>query len=273
METVRALPEYEVYALRFARMERSVHDNFIHRDEHDGPMPLDFFVWLLRAGDDVVLVDTGFGARSATARQRTLMHCPISALAYLGVKPESVRDVIITHLHWDHAGNLDKLPNARFHIQDEEVEYATGRCMCEPYLRRAFEVEDVCDLVRRVYEERVCFHRGSNSLRAGLELIHIGGHTKGLQAVRVHTARGWVVLASDAAHYYANMERRNPFVVVWNVADMLAGHAELLRQAASPEHVVPGHDPLVLERYPLVPGVPVDIACLHLNPRQEEQRI
>ncbi len=260
------LPEYEVYALRFASMERTTSENFMYRDAHDEAMSMDFFVWLIRSGPEVVLVDTGFGARSAAQRQRALAHCPIAALSHLGVEAGQVRDVILTHLHWDHAGNLDKLPNATFHIQDAEVDYATGRCMCEPFLRRAYAVEDVCDLVRRVYEERVRFHQGDAVLKPGIELIHVGGHTKGLQAVRVHTARGWVVLASDAAHYYANMTRRNPFPVVWNVAAMLEGHAALARRAASAEHVVPGHDPLVLVRYPRLAGLPVDVACLHREP-------
>ncbi|MNV62636.1 N-acyl homoserine lactonase [compost metagenome] len=211
-------------------------------------------------------MDTGFGERSATARKRPLECCPIDALRHLDVDPDAIRDVVLTHLHWDHAGNLDKLPNATFHVQDAEMSFATGRCMCEPVLRRAFAVEDVCDVVRRVYEERVCFHDGDDALAPGVELLHVGGHTKGLQAVRVHTARGWVVLASDAAHYYANMTRRIPFPVVIDVEQMLAGHARLLKCATTPDHFVPGHDPLVLARYPHVEGVPVPIACLHREP-------
>jgi len=264
--TEHALPEYEVYALRFASMTRRQTENFIFRDEHDGVVEMDFFVWLIRHGKTAILVDTGFGERSATARKRPLECCPIDALRHLDVDPSAIRDVVLTHLHWDHAGNLDKLPNATFHVQDAEMSFATGRCMCEPVLRRAFAVEDVCDVVRRVYEERVCFHDGDDALAPGVELLHVGGHTKGLQAVRVHTARGWVVLASDAAHYYANMTRRIPFPVVIDVEQMLAGHARLLKCATTPDHFVPGHDPLVLARYPHVEGVPVPIACLHREP-------
>lgn len=264
--TTPILPCYEVYALRFASMQRRTSENFIFRDEHDGVVDMDFFVWLIRDKETTMLVDTGFGERGAANRNRPLEHCPIAALRHLDVNPDDIRNVVLTHLHWDHAGNLDKLPNATFHIQDAEAAYATGRCMCEPVLRRAFAVDDVCDFVRRVYEDRVCFHNGDTTLAPGIELIHVGGHTKGLQAVRVHTARGWVVLASDAAHYYANVTRRMPFPVVVDVAEMLAGHAKLLRSASSPDHFVPGHDPLVLERYPRLPDVPVAVACLHLEP-------
>jgi len=260
--TTPALPQYDVYAIRFASMPRLRSHNFMHLDDHDGPMPLEFFVWLIRGAGTTVLVDTGFGPRSAASRSRKLDHCPIDALNALGVAPADVTDAIITHLHWDHAGNLDKLPVARIHIQDAEVEYATGRCMCEPYLRRAYSVDDVCDLVRRVYEERVVFHKGDWTLKPGIEGIHVGGHTRGLQAVRVHTARGWIVLASDAAHYYANIEQNNPFPIAADVTAMLAGYRKLMGLAESPDHFVPGHDPLVLKRYPLLKGVPFEAACL-----------
>jgi glyoxylase-like metal-dependent hydrolase (beta-lactamase superfamily II) len=72
----------------------------------------------------------------------------------------------------------------------------------------------------------------------------------GLQVVRVATRRGWLVLASDASHFYANMEQARPFPIVWSVADMLDGYARLRALAESAAHIIPGHDPLVLERYP-----------------------
>lgn len=261
------LPCHEVYALRYATMQRRGPENFIlGGDEHDGVVNMDFFVWVIRHGDQVVLVDTGFGERGSKARGRPLECCPIEALRQLDIDPARIRTVVLTHLHWDHAGNLDKLPNATFHLQDAEAAFATGRCMCEPVLRRAFAVDDVCDFVRSVYDDRVVFHEGDDTLAPGIELLLIGGHTRGLQAVRVHTERGWVILASDAAHYYANLTRRLPFPVVVDVAAMLAGHARLLKLADSADHFVPGHDPLVLERYPRVPGTEAAIACLHQAP-------
>ena len=72
----------------------------------------------------------------------------------------------------------------------------------------------------------------------------------GLQFVRVHTRRGWVVVASDASHYYENMLQRRPYTTVFNVGDMIQGWGRLLALADSPDHVVPGHYPAVLRRYP-----------------------
>jgi glyoxylase-like metal-dependent hydrolase (beta-lactamase superfamily II) len=74
--------------------------------------------------------------------------------------------------------------------------------------------------------------------------------TLGTQCVRVRTRRGWVVLASDAAHFYENMERTAPFPIVYSVADMVDGYRTMRALADSDRHVVPGHDPLVMARYP-----------------------
>ena len=260
------LPDYEIYAIRYATHDRQRSDNFIQRDLHDGPMPMDFFVWLLRAGEREILVDTGFNAAAAAARSRTLLRCPIEALRTLGVDPDRIKDVVLTHLHYDHAGNLAKLPHARFHVQDAELEYVTGRCMCYGPLRHAYSVEDVVEMVRNVYADRVIFHAGDHELFPGVELMLIGGHTRGLQALRVHTARGWVVLASDASHYYANMEQDRPFPIVYNVADMLAGYRKVAAAADSASHIVPGHDPEVLRRYPAWRDDRIGIACLHQAP-------
>jgi glyoxylase-like metal-dependent hydrolase (beta-lactamase superfamily II) len=260
------LPVYEVFALRYASMERTRSANFIFRDAHDGPMPMSFFVWLLKGENGCILVDTGFNEAAARERNRKLDCCPVDSLRLLGVNPAEIRDVILTHLHYDHAGNIDKLPMATFHVQDSEMEYATGRCMCHGVLRHAYSVEDVVQLVRRVYSDRVKFHDGNADVAPGVQLIHIGGHTKGLQAVRVHTRRGWIVLASDASHYYANSEDGNPFPIVYNVADMLEGHKTCVKFADSIDHVVPGHDPLVLARYPVLKDCALSVACLHEPP-------
>jgi len=96
----------------------------------------------------------------------------------------------------------------------------------------------------------VTFHDCRQELAAGLTVHRVGGHSAGLQVVRVFTQRGWVVIASDATHFYANMQRGFPFPTVYNIGDMLEGHRTLHRLADSPDHIVPGHDPLVMSLYP-----------------------
>ncbi|WP_227870630.1 N-acyl homoserine lactonase family protein [Orrella marina] len=261
------LPVYEIFALRYAQIEeRRRNENFIAHDPHDGPMPMDYFVWVIRNQERTILVDTGFSERAAKARKRKLLRCPVESLKLLGIDPVTVEDVIITHLHYDHAGNIHKLPNAHFHIQEDEMHYACGHHMCQGLFRHAYDVEDVVELVRRVYAERVLFYQGDQTLAPGIELVLVGGHTKGLQSVRVHTERGWVVLASDASHYYDNMMNISPFPIVYHVGDMVDGYAKLKRLAASEDHIIPGHDPQVRKRYPFE-GLPEnDIVKLHVAP-------
>jgi len=241
---------YEVYAIKYAHHARRASENFIGGDAHDGPMPLDYFVWLIRGGGREIVVDTGFSAAMAAKRGRDHLRCPTLGLKMLGCDARAVKDVVITHLHYDHAGNFDLFPSAALHLQDLEMRYATGRFMGHECFRGAYEVEDVVGMVRRVYEDRVSFHDGDEEIAPGVSLHLIGGHTMGIQAVRVATRRGWLVLASDASHFYANMEQTRPFPIVWSVADMVEGYRKLQRLAESPAHIIPGHDPLVLERYP-----------------------
>jgi glyoxylase-like metal-dependent hydrolase (beta-lactamase superfamily II) len=251
------LPHYEILALRYATMQdRTAAQNFLFPDDHATPMPIDYYVWAIRGEGRTIVVDTGFGPRSAAARGRTLMQTPNAALAAVGIDAATVSDVIITHLHYDHAGCLEDFPAAMFHLQDAEMSFATGRCMCHAALRAPMELEDVLQAVREVYAGRVRFHDGTATIAPGITTHLVGGHSGGLQIVRVHTDRGWVVLASDAAHFWANIRRRQPFPLVVDVFRMAEGWRICEELSDGPDHVIPGHDPLVLTRFPQVPGNP-----------------
>ncbi|SHH38309.1 N-acyl homoserine lactonase family protein [Pollutimonas bauzanensis] len=245
-------PHYEVTALKYATRDGRRPNHFIGGDPHDAPMPMDYYIWLIRNEDRVVLVDVGFDQDMADKRGRTLLRSPAEALSLMGVASVSVRDIVITHLHNDHVGTFHEYENATFHLQDEEMEFATGRYMRSEAFSRAYEPDHVTGMVRLVYQDRVAFHRGDAEIAPGISVHHIGGHTAGLQVLRVHTARGWVVLASDASHYYEHFERGRCFPLMFHLGDALEGYRRLHRLADSPAHIVPGHDPMVMERYPPV---------------------
>jgi glyoxylase-like metal-dependent hydrolase (beta-lactamase superfamily II) len=267
-ETVEPMGNtHEIYALRYATMSpRTPHLNFLVPDPHETTaQDLDYFVWLIRGGGRDILVDTGFNAEEAGLRDRKLTLNPVDALERFGVKADSIRDIVVTHLHYDHAGNLERFPHARFHLQDREMSYATGRCMCNGMLRHPFSIEHVTLMVRHVYGERVSFHSGDGEVAPGVTVHRVGGHSDGLQVVRVETGRGPVVLASDAAHYYANLQRRSPFPIVYNVGDMAQGWEIVERLAGHPDRFIPGHDPIVSEIYPRASDK-VDAFALHLKP-------
>lgn len=264
-----AVCEYEVYALRYATVNRAASDNFLGRpaaDLHDCEMPLDFYVWLIRNAEVNILVDTGFSPASAAARKRDYLCSPVDGLKLLGIEPEAVDHVVLTHFHYDHAGNTDSFPRACFHVQDAEMRFATGRYMAHPGLNHFYAVADVQGLIGHVFDGRVRFHDGTGQVAEGVSLHRIGGHTDGLQVVRVHTKRGWVVLASDAAHYYRNKMDAAPFPAIFNVGDMLEGWRLIDELAESPQHIIPGHDPEVRRLYPALDLSEVDISLLHEIP-------
>lgn len=242
---------YEVLTLKYAeKRDRIRADNFIMADDHASPGPMDYFVWVIRNAARTVVVDTGFDEAEAEKRGRAVLRSPANALGLIGVDAATVTDVVITHLHYDHAGTLGAFPAARFHLQAAEMAYATGPCMCHGHLRLPFTADHICEMVKNVYSGRVVFYDGGAEIAPGITVHKIGGHSRGLQSLRVMTASGPVVLASDASHYYENFEMGKPFPIVADMEDVLNGYATLKRLAGTARRVVPGHDPLVLVRYP-----------------------
>jgi len=266
-------PLWEAYAIRYGRHDRPAQANFLMplSDPHEA-MPLDYFVWLLRGpaeggGIREVLVDTGFDAALAEKRGRTLSRSIAASLAAMGTDAAAIQDVVITHLHYDHAGSIGAFPNARLHIQDREMAFATGRHMCTACIRVPFEADHVVAMIRALYADRVQFHDGDGEVAPGVTVHRVGGHSDGLQVVRVETARGPVVIASDALHFYANSRTGNPFPIIFDLGAMTQGWRIAKRLAGGDEtRVIPGHDPEVRTRFPAVPGQDGEVVALHLAP-------
>jgi glyoxylase-like metal-dependent hydrolase (beta-lactamase superfamily II) len=246
------MSDWEVHAVKYAdRNARTRADSFIFDDNHDAPHAMDYFMWVLRRGDEVILVDTGYDDAEAANRDRPIRMNPHEALAPLRLKAEDITTVIVTHLHYDHAGGLHLFPNATLHMQAAEMAFATGPCMCHDTLRMPFTADHVCEAVKRLYAGKLTFHDGEAEVAEGVTVHCIGGHSRGLQCVRVRTSAGWLVLASDAAHFYENFEARKPFPIVVDLQNMLDGFDTLQRLASSPDLIIPGHDPLVRSYFPV----------------------
>jgi glyoxylase-like metal-dependent hydrolase (beta-lactamase superfamily II) len=232
-------------------------------------MPLDYFIWLLRAPDgQEIVVDTGFDEETAAGRGRTIARNVRDSLKAMGTDAAKVSDVIITHLHYDHAGSLGMFPGAKFHLQEREMHFATGRHMCVHAIRLPFEAAHVVAMVKALYADRVVFHDGDGEVAPGVSVHRVGGHSDGLQVVRVQTARGPVVLASDAMHFYANALSGNPFPIIYDLGAMAAGWRAAKKLAGGDDsRVIPGHDPDVRRRFPEVPGQGGEVVALHLPPK------
>ncbi|MDF2874503.1 N-acyl homoserine lactonase family protein [Pantoea agglomerans] len=264
------IPEYEVYALRYAEhRDRSRNENFISHDEHDNsPMPLDFYCWLIRSEHAVLMVDTGFNRELAKKRNRHYYTSPEMLLKKLGINADSIDKIIVTHMHYDHIGNLKAFPNALLYMQEKEMHYCTGRNMLHRYVRAPYDSENIANAVYRLHEGKVRYVGKREEILPGIETLHVGGHTDGLQIVTVNTARGKIVLASDAAHYWCHVDDSTPFPIVMNIPDMLSAHETIKKLVSGMTHIIPGHDPQVRTVFPQFENEE-NIVQLHLDPTGE----
>ncbi len=245
------MTEWTVHAVKYAdRNARTRAESFVFDDNHDAPHAMDYFMWVLRGAGQTILVDSGYDSAEAQARGRPIAMAPHQALAPLGLSPEDISTLIVTHLHYDHAGGLHLFPNATLHLQTAEMAYATGPCMCHDTLKMPFTAGHVCEAIQRLYSGKLVFHEGDAEIAEGVTVHCIGGHSRGLQCVRVRTSVGWLALASDAAHFYENQRLRKPFPIVVDVQNMLDGFVRLERMASHPDLIIPGHDPLVRSAFP-----------------------
>ncbi|MEP3332568.1 N-acyl homoserine lactonase family protein [Sedimentitalea sp.] len=245
------MSDWEVYCIKYAdRNARTRTDSFVFDDNHDAPHPMDYFMWLLRRDNEVIVVDTGYDDAEAQARARPIRLDPCEALRPFGIAPQDVTRIIVTHLHYDHAGGLHLFPNATLHLQTAEMAYATGPCMCHDTLKMPYTAGHVCEAIMRLYAGKVVFHEGEAEIAEGVSVHCLGGHSRGLQCVRVRTQAGWLVLASDASHFYENVFARKPFPIVVDLQNMLDGFDTLRRLASAPQLIIPGHDPLVRTYFP-----------------------
>ncbi|MGH3318804.1 MAG: N-acyl homoserine lactonase family protein [Streptosporangiaceae bacterium] len=246
---------FRVYALRYGHREAVRGEHFYGHDPcGDQPMPMDYFVWAAVSPRATVVVDAGFSPEVARRRGRTHLASPVDLLAQVGVDAAEAPLVAVTHLHYDHTGYLPAFTAARFVVQEAEMAFWAGRHAGRGEFARLCEPDDLAFLVRANATGRVRQISGDRELAPGLSVHHLGGHTPGLQAVRVRTGRGHVVLASDASHYRANVDEDRPFSIVHTLPAMYDAFDRLRELADDPELIVPGHDPAVLDRYATTPG-------------------
>lgn len=260
---------HEIYAIKYGSHERKKAENYVGGDPHDIIEGIDYFVWAIVGPHGTFVVDTGFDDAMAAKRKRKLGKPIAEGLKTIGIDAGKVENVIVSHLHYDHTGNYDLFPRARYHLQDVEMGYATGRHMCHDHLRIPFEEEDVVAMVRKVFAGRVTFHDGVDQIVPGITVHKVGGHSKGLQCIRVKTRRGYVVLAADATHLYSHIEQGRIFPITFHIGEVLEGYDTIKKLAGgSMSHVIPGHDPLVLDRYPAAKaGLEGWVAKLDADPK------
>jgi glyoxylase-like metal-dependent hydrolase (beta-lactamase superfamily II) len=250
---------YQVYALKYAERDTTACQFFYREPSHD-PLTLHYYVWLILGGPEPILVDTGFPEDEAQARGMRRYVSPAAVVERVGVTAARVPVAIITHLHYDHWAGHRLFPTAEFWIQRDEVAFWTGPYGRTPAFRQSANVGALSALVDLMYAGRVRVLHGDHEVRPGIRVHRVGGHTAGLQIVTVETARGRVVLTSDASHFYRNVETRQPVQIVTNLPEMLEAFETIHALAGREGLIVTGHDPDVAKRFSVVDDGVIRIA-------------
>jgi glyoxylase-like metal-dependent hydrolase (beta-lactamase superfamily II) len=250
-------PVYEVYALRYATLPNFPVAELVAGADPARKLDIAMMIWLIRGNGRNILVDSGFyHDRFFKDWQVKDFTKPSDTLKALDLKPEDITDVVITHMHWDHADGMDLFPNARIWIQKDELEYYAGEAWQSKETHGGVDPEDVLTLVKLNTESRVGLVDGdAREIIPGITCYIGGKHTYQSQYVGVSTKAGIVVLASDNMYLYENLEKHVPIAATLDAASNLRAQ-DRMKQLASSKLVIPGHDPAVMTRFPAVaPGV------------------
>jgi glyoxylase-like metal-dependent hydrolase (beta-lactamase superfamily II) len=249
---------WEVLAVRYGTRQATRREVFYRWDaygEPDSALRMDYFFWVLRAGDSTILVDTGFDPDVAARMGRTSVCTPEQALRSLGIAPESVGLVIVTHMHYDHIGNLRRFPAAKLVVAERELDFWCGPMAARAQFAAHVVPGEIAFLADAAGAGRARLVRDELEPAAGVQVSRVGGHSPGQLIVRVSAAEGEIVLASDALHYYEELEKDRPCSVLADLEDAyraLDTLRELIRDGR--RTLVAGHDPLVTERFPTLEG-------------------
>jgi glyoxylase-like metal-dependent hydrolase (beta-lactamase superfamily II) len=250
-------PTYEISAIRYATLKDFAVSGLIAGADKSRKMDIAMMVILIRGGGRNILFDCGFYREKFMQQWRPAHYeRPSVALQRAGLKPEDITDVIISHIHWDHADGFDLFPKAKIWIQKDELQYYAGEAW-QGHRRTAADAEDILGLVKLNTEGKVGLVNGdAQEILPGITAYIGGKHTWQSQYITVNSAAGTVVLASDNVYLNENLEKRLPIAATLDAESNLKAQDRMKQMAASPKLIITGHDPAVMTSFPeIAPGV------------------
>ena len=240
---------YEVYAVQYGTLKNFPLAGLVKGEDPKKRLDIAMLVWLIKGNGRNVLVDAGFYREQFIQQWKPVdLVRPSEAIGALGLKPEDITDIVISHAHWDHMDGADLFPRARVWIQKEEFNYYS-----EPDHQKntgVFPV-DMQMLATLKEQNRLELVDGDDKeILPGITVYTGGRHTYASQYVGVNTSKGIVILASDNVYLYENIEKSLPIPATFDAESNLRAQERMKKLAASPDLIVPGHDPAVFVKFP-----------------------
>ena len=249
-------PDHSIYAVKYAG-PFSVYSgyNVWQWDMATSEFDLEnWYLWCITGGDATVVVDTGADLELTQRRKKSeLVESPAVALGRLGVDAADVEHVVLTHLHWDHAGGVHLFPRATFYLQAAEYHFWTRDPIgSRPPFANMTDDASLQYLTQLEGTKRLVLLDGDREILPGIQCLSAAGHTPGQQAVVVSTKRGKAIIGSDCAHVFRNYTEDWPSAFSMDLAGCLRTYEKLRATASSPDIIFPGHDPLMYDAYPRI---------------------
>ena len=267
-QTPTAAPKYEVYAVRYGVVPQFPVASLVAGADPTRKSDIAMMIWVIKGDGHVVLFDSGFYRERFVQQWKPQSFMkPSDAVAKMGISPADVTDIVLSHAHWDHAGGVELFPKARVWIQRDEYQYYSGDAwqsssgsLATPEGRRAanakhggIDADDMIALVKANLDSRLTFVDGDDQeILPGIRCYTGGKHTFQSQYCSVSTRVGMIVLASDNMYLYENLEKHAPIAQTLDPSSNLRAQDRMKKLATKPELIVPGHDPVVMQRFPKV---------------------
>jgi len=247
---------YKIYALKYAGPAVSRVALVRWNEGWDNEVERYYYVWAAESEEGFTVVDTGAAPAVAAERKLRDYVSPVEALARLGADRSNIRRVVVTHIHFDHAGGVEtfarEFPEAVFYVQRREFDFWTS----DPVAKKApfLAVSDRSAIARLADMEvsgRLKLVDGDLKITPGMELLLAPGHTVGLQTVLVSTAHGPAIIASDCAHVAESFTDDIPSCFITDLVAWMKTY-DKLRARASSHLIFPGHDARMFKDYPVI---------------------
>ena len=248
-----SLPIYEIYAVKYAGPLISSVAMVLWNTEWEKKIERNYYIWVIKGDSKTLIVDCGVAPALAKERQIPGYVNPVEVLARLGIDASKVKRVVITHVNFDHISGIELFPNATFYIQEKEFNFWIKDPIAKkpPFLKLSDPVGNAY-LAKLEGTERLILIKGDQVIFPGIELLLAPGHTPGLQAVAVNTAKGTAIVGSDCAHIFRNYEEEIPSCFIIDMVSWMKTYDKLKSRVSSFDLLFPGHDMKMSTQYPKV---------------------